>query len=129
MIYSLGISNILQEISVFPILFIVFLYFFALITEEVFLSLLAVLWNSPFKWVYLFFSPLPFASLLFIAICEASSDNCFALLHFFPLGMILTLPAVQCHEPLSIAFQALYLSYLVPWIYLSLPLYNRRDLI
>jgi len=36
-----------------------------------FLSLLAILWNSAFKWVYLYFSPFLFASLLFIAICKA----------------------------------------------------------
>ena len=44
------------------------------------LDLLAV------KWVYLSFSPFPFASLLFSAICKASSDNYFAFLHFFFLG-------------------------------------------
>ena len=38
---------------------IVFLYFSVLITEA-FLSLLAILSNSAFKWVYLSFSPLPF---------------------------------------------------------------------
>ena len=43
--------------------------------------------NSAFKWVYLSFSPLPFASLLFIAICEGSSDNHFAFLHDFFLGI------------------------------------------
>ena len=43
---------------------VVFLYFFALIAEA-FLSLLAILWNSAFKWKYLSFSPLLFASLLF----------------------------------------------------------------
>ena len=32
--------------------------------RKAFLSLLAVLWNSAFKWVCLFFSLLPFASLL-----------------------------------------------------------------
>ena len=52
-----------------------------------FLSLLAVLWNSAFKWVYLSFSPLPLAFLLFSAICKASSDNHFAFLHFFFLGI------------------------------------------
>ena len=57
--------------------------------RKVFLSLLAILWNSAFKWVYLYFSPLPFASLLFTAICKASSDNHFAFLHFFFLGMVL----------------------------------------
>ena len=57
--------------------------------REAFLSLLAFVWKSVFKWVYLSFSPLPFASLLFSAICKASSDNYFAFLHFFFLGMVL----------------------------------------
>ena len=51
--------------------------------------LLAILWNSPFKWVYPSFSPLLFASLLVTAICKSSSDNHFAYLHFFFLGMVL----------------------------------------
>ena len=38
---------------------------------------------------YLSLSPLPFASLLFSAFCKASSDNHFAFLHFFFLGMFL----------------------------------------
>ena len=42
--------------------------------KKAFLSLLAILWNSAFNWVYLSFSPLPFASLLFTAIYKASSD-------------------------------------------------------
>ena len=57
--------------------------------RKAFLSLLAILWNSAFKWVYLSFSPLPLASLLFSAIYKASSSNHFAFLHFFFLGMIL----------------------------------------
>ena len=57
--------------------------------RKAFLSLLAILWTSTFKWVYLSFSPLPFASLLFTAICKASSDSHFAFLHFFFLGMVL----------------------------------------
>ena len=36
--------------------------------RKAFLPLLAVLWNSVFKWVYFSFSPLPFASLVFTAI-------------------------------------------------------------
>ena len=59
-----------------------------------FLPLPAIAWNSAFKWVYLFFSPLLFTSLLFIAICKASSDSHFAFLHFFFLGMVL--PLVSC---------------------------------
>ena len=69
---------------------IVFLYFFALITEEGFLiSLLVTLWNSAFKWVYLSFSPLLLASFLFSAICKPSSSSRFAFLHLFFLGMVL----------------------------------------
>ena len=37
--------------------------------RKAFLSLLAILWNSAFKWVYRYFSRLPLASLLFSAIC------------------------------------------------------------
>ena len=76
---SLSVPNFLEELSSLSHS-IVFLYFFALITEEVFLSLLAILWSSAFKQVYLTFSPLPFASFLFSAICKASSDNLFAFL-------------------------------------------------
>ena len=70
---SLGISNFLEEISSLSHS-VVFLYFFALIAEEGFLilSYLAILWNSAFRCVYLSFSPLLFASLLFtpILICK-----------------------------------------------------------
>ena len=57
--------------------------------RKAFLSLLAILWNSAFKWEYLYFSPLLFTSLLFTAMCKTSSDNHFAFLHFFSLGMVL----------------------------------------
>ena len=46
----------------------------------------AILWNSAFRWIHLSFSPLPLASLLFSAVCKASSDNNFAFLQFFFLG-------------------------------------------
>ena len=57
--------------------------------RTVFLSLLVILWNSAFKWVYLSFSTLLFTSLLFTAICKATSDSHFAFLHFLFLGMVL----------------------------------------
>ena len=57
--------------------------------RKAFLSLLAILWNSAFKCVYLSFSPLPFSSLLFIAVCKASSNNHLAFLHFFFLEVVL----------------------------------------
>ena len=59
-------------------------------TRKAFFSLLAILWNSAFRWVYLSFFPLPFISLLFSAICKASSDNHFAFLHFFFSRMVLS---------------------------------------
>ena len=46
--------------------------------KKAFLSLLPVLWNSEFNWIYLYLSLLPFASLLFSAICKAS----LVFLHF-----------------------------------------------
>ena len=85
---SLGISNSLKEISSLS-QSVVFLYFFASITEEGFLISSAILWNSAFRCLYLFFIPLVFALLLFTAICKASPDSHFAFLHFFSMGMVL----------------------------------------
>ena len=86
--YSLGISNFLEEISSLSHS-VVFLYFLHWSLWKAFLSLLAILWNSAFKCLYLSFSPLLFASLLYTAICKASSDSHFAFLHFFSMGMVL----------------------------------------
>ena len=44
--------------------------------RKAFLSLLAILWNSAFKWAYLSFSPLLSASLLFTAICGEKATPC-----------------------------------------------------
>src|SRR5574341_711683 len=57
--------------------------------RKAFLSLLAILWNSAFRCLYLSFSLLLFASLLFPAICKAFPDSHFAFLHFFSIGMVL----------------------------------------
>ena len=86
--FSLGISNYLEDISSLSYS-IVFLYLFVLSLRKASLSLLAILWNSAFKWVYLSFFPLCFASLLFTAICKASPDSHFAFWHFFSVGMVL----------------------------------------
>ena len=85
---SLGISNFLEEIS--SLSHIVFLYFFALITEEDFLI-------SPFYSLELciqidtalFFSFAFHFSSFHSYFCKASSDSQFAFLHFFFLGMVL----------------------------------------
>ena len=61
--------------------------------KKVLLSLLVFLWRSAFRWVYLSFSPLPLASLLFPAVCKSSSDNHFCLFAFLFLGGFLDLVA------------------------------------
>ena len=52
------------------------------------------------------FSPLPFAALLFSAICKASSDNHFACWHYFFLWMVLItasciMSQISVHSPLG----------------------------
>ena len=91
--------------------------------RKTFLSLLAILWNSAVKWVYFSFSLLPLSSLVFSAICKASSDSHFAFLHFFFLGMVSITTSCTVSQA-SIHSSSGTLSDLVPWIYLSLPLYN-----
>ena len=81
--------------------------------RKAFWSLLAILWNSTLKWVYLSFSTLPLASLLFSVICKASSDNHFAFLHFFFLGMVL-IPVSYTMSWASIHSSSDTLSDLVP---------------
>ena len=103
---SLGISNFLEEISSLSHS-IVLLYSLHWSLRKDFLSLLALLWNSAFKWVYLSFSPLPLASLLFSAIFMASSDNHFAFCISFSWGWFWTHPVVQCYEPPLMVLQAL----------------------
>ena len=93
------------------------------------MALLAILWNSAFRWVCLSFSPLPLASLLFSAIFKASSDNHFSFLHFFSWGWSWTPPPVQRHELPSTVLQALCLSHILPWICLLLLLYNCKGFI
>ena len=130
---SFGISNFLENISSLSHC-IVFLYFFALITDKgfffkfnlffnftilywfchistwrkAFLFLLAILWNSAYRWIYLSFFPLPFTSLLFPALYKVSSDNHFAFLNFFFLGMILITTSYPISQTSAIVLQTLY---------------------
>ena len=78
----------LKRFVVFPILLFSSISFHWSL-REVLLFLLALLYNSAYRWIYLSFSNLPFASIPFSAIYKASSDNHFAFLHFFFLEMIL----------------------------------------
>ena len=98
----------LKRSLVFPILLFSFISLHCSF-KKAFLTLLAILWNSAFSWVYLSFSPLPFASLLFSAICQASSDNQFAFLHYFFFGWFWSPSPVLCYKSPSIVLQALCL--------------------
>ena len=125
---SLGISNFLEEISfpVFPsLLFSSISLHWSL--RKAFLSLLAILWNSALRCLCLSFSPLHLASLLFSAICKASSDYHFAFLHFFFLGMVLITASCTMSRT-SVHSSSGTLSDLILWIYLSLPLFNCKEL-
>ena len=88
---SLGIFNFLEEISSLSHS-IVFLCFFALITEEGFLISPCYSLELCIQMGISFLFSLLFTSLLFTAICKASSDSHFshfAFLHFFFLQMVL----------------------------------------
>ena len=78
----------LKRSLVFPILLFSSISLHWLL-RKVFLFLLAILWNSAFRCLYLSFSSLLFTSLLFTAICKASSDRHFAFFHFVSMGMVL----------------------------------------
>ena len=67
--------------------------------NKTFLSFLALVWNSGIRSVYLSLSPLSFASLLFSTICKVSSDNHFAFLHIFFLGMVLITASCPMYKP------------------------------
>ena len=92
---SMSLSNYLEEISSHSHC-IAFLYYLHCSFKKAFLSLLAILWNSAFICFYLSFSPLPFSSLLFLALCKASSDNHLPSCISFSLGWLWSLPPVQC---------------------------------
>ena len=84
---SLGISDFLEEISSLSHS-IVFLCFLHWSLRKAFLSLLAILWNSAFRCVYLSFSPLPLGSLLFSGMCKACSGSHFVLCIYFSWGFL-----------------------------------------
>ena len=112
----------LKRSLVFAILLFSFISFHWSL-RKAFSSLLDILWISAFRCLYLSFSPLPFTSLLFTAICKASSGNHCAFLHFFFLGMVL-ITASSTMSRTSVYSSSGTLPDLIPWIYLSLPLYN-----
>ena len=90
--------------------------------KKAFLSVLPILWNSAFIWVYLSLYPLPFASLLVSGITLPSCIS-------FSLWWFWLPPPVRCYKPPSIVLQELCLPDLIPWICSSPPLYSRKGLI
>ena len=109
---SLGISNFLEEISSFPHS-VVFLYFFALITEEGFLisSCYSLEFCNQMLIAFLFSFAFRLSSQLFVRPPQT------AIMLFcisFPWRCSWSLSPIQCHEPPSIVHQALCLSDLVP---------------
>ena len=119
---SRGSSNFLEEISSLSHS-IVFLYFFALITEECFLLSPCYSLELCIQMGISFLSPLPFTSLLFSAIYKAPSGNHFAFLHFFFLAMVLITASCTVSQT-SVHSSSDTLSDLTPCIYLALSLYN-----
>ena len=109
---SLGISNFLEEISSLSHC-IVFLYFFALITEEGFLISPCYSLELCIQMLISFLFSRLFTSLHFTAICNASSDSHFAFLNFFFLGMVL-IPVSCTMSQTSIHSSSGTLSDLVP---------------
>ena len=120
--YSLGIFNLLEAI---PSLShsIVFLSFFALVTEEGFLISPCYSLELCIQMVISFFFSFAFCFFLFLAICKASSDNHFDFLHFFFLEMVLIMAFCTMLQT-SVHSSSCILSDLIHWLYLSLPLYN-----
>ena len=90
--------------------------------RKTFLSLLAVLWNSAFRWIIFPFL-LCFSRLFFSQIFVRPPQTAILLLAFLFLGDGLT-PCLLCN--VTNVHQALCLSDLIPWICLSLQLYNRK---
>ena len=90
--------------------------------RKAFLSLLDILWNSAFSCVYLSFclclSVFSFSQLF----VRPPQTTTLPFYISFSRGSPCSLSPIQCHEPPSIVLQALCLSDLIPWIYLSLPL-------
>ena len=58
--------------------------------------------------------------------CKASSDNQFALLRLFFLGVVLVTASCTVVQTSSVVLQALCLPDLVPWVCLLPPLCNHR---
>ena len=124
-LHEIPIPNILEEISSLSHS-IVFLYSFVLIAKEGFLISPCYVLELCIQMGIAFFFSSAFHFSFFTAICKASSDNHFAFLHFFFLGMVLITASCTISQTSIHSSLAFHLTDLIPWIYLSLPLYNHK---
>ena len=117
---SLGISNFLEEISSLSHS-VVFLYFFALITEEDFFYLSLLFFGILHSNGYIFPFLLCFLLLFFSQLFVSPPKTAILLFSFLFLGDGLDpFLLYNVNESLSIVYQALCLSDLVPSLYISL---------
>ena len=103
--FSLVSLIFLRRSLVFPILLFSYVSLHCSL-EKVFLSLLAILWSSAFRRVYLSFSPLPFTSP-FTVICQGCSDSHFAFCISFSWWLWST-PKLDWLYPLQLKMEKLY---------------------
>ena len=123
---SLGSLIFLKRFLVFPNLLLSSIYLHWSLRKAFFFFLISPCYSLELciQMGVSSFSSFAFASLLFTAICKASSDN-FAFLHFFFLRMVL-ITASCTMSWTSVHSSSGTLSDLIPWIYFSLPLYNHK---
>ena len=91
----LGVSNFLKRSLVFPILLFSSISFHCSL-RKAFLYHFALLWSSTLRWIYLSFSPFPFATLLFSLFVRPPQTVILPFCISFPWGWFWSPPPVQC---------------------------------
>ena len=94
----------LKRSLVFPLLLFSSISFHCSVKKA--LSLLAILCNPAFRWVYLYGSPLPFPSFLSLGICKPPPTTALPPCLSFSLGWLWSFPSIQYYKPLSIVLWA-----------------------
>ena len=120
---SLGISNFLEEISSLSH-YIIFLYFFALITEEGFLISSCYSLKLCIQMLISFLFSFAFCFSSFHS--KASPDSHFAFLHFFSMGMVLIPVSCTMSQTSIHSSSGTLCIRSSPFNYFSLPLYNHK---
>ena len=122
--YSFGISNFLEEISsLFS--FYCFLLFLCTVIGGRLSNLSLLFFGNLHSNGYIFPFLLFFGFSSFHSYIRPPQTTILPFCISFSWGWCWSLPPVQCHEPPSNSSSGT-LSALIPWIYLSLPLYNHK---